>query len=270
MINHDLFKDSSTFEVACCNFYENSVVQTLLGSSFHPGGVELTRKLGEKLGFSSSDKILDLASGLGTSAIYIAEHFGSQVVGVDISKKNVEKAQETVKKKHLDNLVTFMVGNVANLSFETNAFDYVISECSFCLFDNKLEVGKEIHRILKPGAQVLITDIAIEKKLPFEVENMVFKVACIANALSMQQYSDYFNQSGFKIQSVTGHKEILLALVEDVKKKLFVLELASGLKKINVGSINVKEIKSYIEKAKKLINEDYASYMILVGKKEPI
>lgn len=267
MIEQNIIHESDTFTVACCNFYEHKLVQTLLGSSFHPGGIVLTKEIAEKQHFSSTDRILDLASGLGTSALYLAEQFGSTVVGIDLSEVNISKAQKKVEEKHLENLVTFRTGNIQTLPFESESFDYVLIECSFCLFEDKKTVGKEIYRVLKPKGKVVITDIAIEKQLPFEVEHLIYQVACIAHALSMDGYAKYFKESGFSIESLTDRRDILLKMVEDVKKKLFVLELASGLKKIELGSLDVKELKSLITKAKQLLNEGYATYMVLIADK---
>lgn len=267
MIKQNTVHDSDTFSVACCNFYEHKAVQTLLGSSFHPGGIALTKEIAEKLHFSSKDRILDLASGLGTSALYLAEKFGSTVVGIDLSEVNISKAKKKAEEKHLDDLVTFETGTIQTLPFENGSFDYVLSECSFCLFEDKKTVGKEIFRVLKSNSKVVITDIAIEKKLPFEVEHLIYQVACIAHALSMDSYAEYFKESGFSIESLTDRRDVLLKMVEDVKKKLFVLELASGLKKIQLESLDVKELKSLISKAKKLLNEGYATYMVLIAQR---
>lgn len=267
MIDQDILTTNNNFSVACCNFYEHQIVQTLLGSSFHPGGLALTKRLGEELGFTSNDRILDLASGLGTSAIALAEEFGATVVGIELSSENIVKAQKLVEKKKLENLVSFRNGMVDKLPFENNTFDYVLSECSFCLFKDKNKVAQEIHRILKPNGKVIISDIAIEKKLPFDIENLVFQVACIASAVSMSTYANYFKRNGFMIQSLTGDVNILLQFAEGIKKKIFVLELASGLRKIDLGTLNIKEIKMWIEKAKELLHNGYATYMIMIGEK---
>ena len=148
-----------------------------------------------------------------------------------------------------------------------NLHDVVIIECSFCLFQNKNAVGEEINRVLKPNGRLIVTDVAIEKKLPFDVEQMIFKVACIANALSITDYKHYFENSGFKIQSIKGRDNILAQMLSDIKKMIFVAELASGLKKINLDSINLKEVKYWIQEGKRLINEGYITYMIMIGNK---
>lgn len=270
MINLETFNKENNFVVACCTFYEDKIVQTLLGSSFHPGGLNLTNQIGKQMNFSSSDKILDLASGLGASAIYLAQTFSCSVVGVDISKINVSKAQQLAKDKHVEHLVSFHQGDISSLPFEDNSFDYVISECSFCLFQDKNIVGREIYRILKPNGRVIITDIAIEKELPIDITNLIYKVACIASALSIAEYREYFIQNGFTIESIIDDKNILLKLAEDIKKKVFVMELASGLKKIKLQKEQLQEIKSLIKKAKQLLNDGYATYMTLIVQKKSL
>jgi len=67
----------------CAQLYESDLAKLLLGDSFHPGGVRLTERLGEILGLGPLSRVLDVASGEGTSAIFLAEHFGCQVLGVD-------------------------------------------------------------------------------------------------------------------------------------------------------------------------------------------
>ena len=140
IVDQNLIGNSKEFSVACCTFYEHSLVQTLLGPSFHPGGLDLTKRLGKELNFTPKHKILDLASGLGSSAITIAEEFGSTVIGIDMSNQNVIKAQKIIEQKHLEQLVAFKAGIVEKLPFDDENFDFFIYECSFCLFYNKKSV----------------------------------------------------------------------------------------------------------------------------------
>ena len=267
IVDQNLIGNSKEFSVACCTFYEHSLVQTLLGPSFHPGGLDLTKRLGKELNFTPKHKILDLASGLGSSAITIAEEFGSTVIGIDMSNQNVIKAQKIIEQKHLEHLVAFKAGIVEKLPFEDENFDFVICECSFCLFNNKKSVVEEIQRVLKSNGKILITDMAIEKQLPIDVHNIIFQVACIASAVSMNTYAEYFKEQEFEIQQLTGETEILLQLIDNIKKKLFVLELAKGLHKITIENLNIKQIKEWIELAKQLLHDGYATYMIMIAQK---
>ena len=143
----------------------------------------------------------------------------------------------------------------------------MVCECSFCLFTNKKSVVEEIYRVLKPHGKVLITDMAIEKPLPIDVHNIIFHVACIASAVSMKTYAEYFKQQEFEIQLLTGQTEVLFQLIDDIKKKLFVLELAKGFRKITVENLDIRKVKEWIELAKKLLHDGYATYMIMIAQK---
>ncbi|MHA2289225.1 MAG: class I SAM-dependent methyltransferase, partial [Promethearchaeota archaeon] len=166
VLKNDLLGGSSNFNQACCNFYEQDILKLLFGDALHPGGLELTKKLGKRLRLQPNDTVLDLASGLGISACFLAEEFGSRFIGVDLSKKNVKEANRAAQKRGLDN-VKFKVGDAINLPFQEEFFDVVISECSFCIFPNKNVAAKEIYRVLKPKGRLGVTDVAIERRLPF-------------------------------------------------------------------------------------------------------
>ena len=59
----------------CVDFYENDLVKAMIGNSFHPGGLELTQKLAQKIGLNEKSVVLDIASGNGESAIFLAKQF---------------------------------------------------------------------------------------------------------------------------------------------------------------------------------------------------
>ncbi|MFX1511242.1 MAG: methyltransferase domain-containing protein [Promethearchaeota archaeon] len=266
MLETELVGDETDIKVACCNFYEHDFIKLLLGDSLHPGGLELTEQLGKKLLLKPKDKILDLASGLGVSAIFLAEKFGSTITGIDVSEKNVDQANITAQKKGLKN-VTFEVADAEHLPYEAEEFDVVISECSFCLFPNKTIATQEMWRVLKPNGRLGLTDVAIEKELPFDAQNILLRVVCIADALSMSEYRLTFENSGFKIELLEDKKEYVLQMISSVKKKIFLAELAKGVKKIDLKNLDLKLAKYWIKQGRRLVNEGYGTYMMLIGKK---
>ena len=72
-----------TVKQCCARLYESDFAKMLLGDSFHPGGVKLTERLGTLVGLTSQSRVLDIASGKGTSALFLAERFGCEVIGID-------------------------------------------------------------------------------------------------------------------------------------------------------------------------------------------
>ncbi|MHA2245122.1 MAG: hypothetical protein ACXADY_09145 [Candidatus Hodarchaeales archaeon] len=56
--------------------------------------------------------------------------------------------------------------------------------------------------------------------------------------------------------------------MDDIRKKIFVAELASGLKKIDLGKFDLKEAKHWFNEGRRLFNEGYGTYMLIIGKKD--
>src|SRR5271155_3665874 len=84
--------ESVELKSCCAAVYQSDFARLLLGDSFHPGGQRLSARLGEEMGLGPGDRVLDVASGKGESAIFVARQFGCQVVGVDFGQRNVEEA----------------------------------------------------------------------------------------------------------------------------------------------------------------------------------
>ncbi len=118
---------NDTGSVAKCvifDFFANHLGSTVI----HPGGLKATRKLEDSLEIGSSTKVLDIACGKGSTAFYLAEKYGCQVVGIDVSEELIQEANELCKKKGLNNQVKFQVGNAMDLPFDDNQFDVAISQ----------------------------------------------------------------------------------------------------------------------------------------------
>lgn len=106
--------------------YSYFEIQAKIGITKHMGGMEATRELLKMCRVDKTDYILIVGSGNGVSAIKIHEMIGCDVMGVDISKDMVLRAQE--KLDPIVKGVEFMVGDAENLEFPDKTFDVVISE----------------------------------------------------------------------------------------------------------------------------------------------
>lgn len=82
----------ATNSACCAEFYADDAVQALLGPHFHPGGEALSARTVASLGLQPGMQVLDLACGIGTTAIAIGSGAQVDVVGVDAAATNVAKA----------------------------------------------------------------------------------------------------------------------------------------------------------------------------------
>lgn len=125
------------------------------------------------------EQVLDLGSGLGVDSFIAASQTGpsGSVVGLDISKMEVEHAQARAEHRHLEN-VTFVNGDMEKMPFDDNKFDVVISNGAFCLAPNKEAAFKEIYRVLKPGGRFSVccttTKVDLDKDVDWPICMRVF------------------------------------------------------------------------------------------------
>ncbi len=94
-------------------------------SQFNVLDMEQLTTLLEKLELRSGEVALDLGCGNGRITEYISDLTGAKMVGLDFAVKVIEDAQQrTVDKKAR---LSFVAGNMDDLSFEESSFDAIIS-----------------------------------------------------------------------------------------------------------------------------------------------
>src|SRR5713226_6414939 len=145
-------------KTCCATLYESDLTRFLLGDSFHPGGLQLTGQLGRMLGLNSASRVLDVACGKGTTAIFLAKEFGCEVLGIDYGEQNVQAARSLARTEHLEPRVQFERSDAESLPFSDESFDAVICECAFCTFPDKAAAAREFFRILGRGGRVGISE----------------------------------------------------------------------------------------------------------------
>jgi arsenite methyltransferase len=207
---------------ACCAaVYEHPAVQWLLGGELHPGGEATTRRALELIEVGAGDRLLDVASGTGASAILAAREFGCLVAGVDYGAEAVRGAQQAADAAGLCDRVGFVAGDAAVLGFDDAEFDAVLCECSLCLFADKRRAIDEIRRVLRPGGRLALSDVVVDRgRLPAELDGPMAAVACIGEALSRHGYERLLAEAGLQLTAVEGRDDDAAALARRVEDRL--------------------------------------------------
>src|SRR5574343_293078 len=123
---------------------------------FHIRGRAATLELAEATGLQSPMRVLDIGSGLGGTARYLAKEFGCRVTGIDLTEEYCQVASMLTAKLGLDGLVDYRQGDATNLPFDDNAFDVVWTEHVAMNIPDKRRFYGEMHRVLKPGGTLAI------------------------------------------------------------------------------------------------------------------
>ena len=110
------------------------------------------------LGLSPGDHVLEIASGSGGPALYLARKFGCRITGIDINEEGIKTANQQALDANITD-AKFQVADVnQRLPFDNNTFDAVMCMDSMNHFRDRLGYLKEWHRLLKPGRHALFTD----------------------------------------------------------------------------------------------------------------
>jgi len=243
------------------------MARMLLGDSFHPGGLRLTRRLGELLGLGQGMAVLDVASGKGESAIFLAKTFGCTVTGLDLGPENVRQAAARAEEAGVSELVRFRQGDGERLPFEDASFDAVICECAFCTFPDKTAAANEFVRVLRPDGQVGLSDLTRVTTLPPELTGLLAWVACIADARPVAEYAAYLTAAGLGSVIEEPHDEALAEMVRDIQGRLLGAELMSKLNKIDLGGVDFAQAKSMAKAATEAVRAKQLGYSIVSARK---
>jgi len=122
--------------------------------------IEAQEKLIEKLlallAVTRNDTILDVGCGVGGSSLYLAKKYGAAVIGVTLSRKQVDIATERAEQEAIDN-VSFKIDDALSLkSVPDDAIDIVWSLESCEQFHDKELFIKQAFRVLKPGCTLIL------------------------------------------------------------------------------------------------------------------
>jgi len=256
--------NARTLKQCCAQLYESDLARFLLGDSFHPGGLALTRRLGALLHLGVQSRVLDVACGKGTSAAFLAEHFGCEVVGVDYSDQNVTQANVLAAAKCLTR-VHCERADSERLPFTTGSFDVVMCECAFCTFSDKSAAAREFARALRPGGQVGLSDITRAPLLPRELDGLLAHIACIADAQSIEGYQAYLFGAGLKVSIVEEHDQALDEMVHQVRGKLLATEVMVGLKKLDLPGVDLVAAKQIANGAQEAIGRGQLGYALITA-----
>jgi len=136
----------------------------------HIGKKRTTEYMTSLLTLDSSSHLLDLGSGYGGAARYIAHKYGCQVSCLNLSEQqnaiNIERNQE----EGLNDLVNVHQGSFANLPFPESTFNAAWAQDSLFYSDSQLKAFREAHRVLVKGGEFLACTYFFTGDYPSEAD----------------------------------------------------------------------------------------------------
>lgn len=140
------------------SLYENEGFQAASREALRPGGLELTTKAMEAAGLARGSRILDIGCGCGKTVEYLGDALGMWAAGVDVSREMVTKA------RRLNPALAIAVGDAGRLPCAGGSMDGVLCECVYNLLEDRPRALGQMHRVLRPGGKLIISDLYLREK----------------------------------------------------------------------------------------------------------
>jgi len=200
--------------------------ELLMGEQIHVGGAEQTDILAKKVGIHKAGDnfvLLDICSALGGPARQLAEKYGINVVGLEITLEIVEEARIRTRGKPYASKIEYRIGSGLDIPAHANTFDVVWGQDAWCYIRDKKRLIEETWRVLKSGGFLAFTDwiwgsiMASEEESDFLMEFMVFP-----DLETLDGYVEIIKNVGYQIMEMQDlgedfakHMDIYISILKN-------------------------------------------------------
>jgi ubiquinone/menaquinone biosynthesis C-methylase UbiE len=166
---------------------------------FHGRGLEATEDVAALMRAAPGSHWLDIGSGIGGPARYLAQRFGCRFTGIDLTPEFCEVARDLTRRLGLHARADFQVGNALAMPFADKAFDGACSMNVSMNIDDKAAFYREIHRVLRPGADLILSELATGDGRPLEYPTPWAAEAGASFLVTLEQTIAGLAAAGFEI-----------------------------------------------------------------------
>jgi len=171
-----------------------------------------TREHVEHLRLQPGMSVLDVGSGIGGPARYIASNFDVKVTGIDLVPEFVDTAQDLTRRCGLDDRITFQEADALAMPFADDTFDAALCLHVAMNVADKAQLCREIRRVLKPGGRVVWSEVALGPIGPALFPLPWARVPANSFLVPPQVLRQTFTKAGFHILEFVDETQHFLAL----------------------------------------------------------
>ncbi|ODT07049.1 MAG: SAM-dependent methyltransferase [Mesorhizobium sp. SCN 65-20] len=126
---------------------------------FHVGGAVATAALLERFELFPGEELLDIGSGIGGPARFVASRAGVSVTGLDLTPSFVAIATSLSQMTGLADRTRFVAGSALAMPFEDSSFDAAMILHVGMNIPDKPQLMAEVARVLRPGGSFAVYDV---------------------------------------------------------------------------------------------------------------
>ena len=177
---------------------------------FHMGGRDATRHVIGMMQLPSGAHVLDVGSGLGGVARYLAAECGCRATGIDLTAEYVVVGRMLTERTGLADKVDLHIGSALDLPWPEATFDAAVTFHAAMNIVDRPRLYAEVARVIRPGGTFAIYDVMKGPK-----DGMVFPVPWAETAetsflATPDEMRKLLDNAGFAIAHEEDRREIAL------------------------------------------------------------
>jgi ubiquinone/menaquinone biosynthesis C-methylase UbiE len=165
----------------------------------HYGGTGATDRLIVEAAVRAEDVVLDVCSGMGGPARYLAWKTGCDVTGLDLTASRVEGATELTRLAQLSDPVRFVHGNALAMPFPNASFTLAIAQESFAHIPDKPLLLAECARVLRRDGRLVFSDIVHRGNLSVQDQQRLFEGMTFSEIATPEIYAQQLRRVGMEV-----------------------------------------------------------------------
>jgi ubiquinone/menaquinone biosynthesis C-methylase UbiE len=166
----------------------------------HYGGVQVVDILVDKAGIRREHHVLDVCSGMGGPARWIAYRHGCRVTGLDFTGSRVEAAKRLTRRVGLDQVVDFIRGDATAMPLPDARYDVVIGQESWLHIPDKPALIQQCARVVRPAGTIAFTDIVLKARLTRGEEHRLAAEMHATGIAAAGQYEELLTTNGCRVE----------------------------------------------------------------------
>ncbi len=186
---------------------------------FHVGGFSATTALIDQLDLKPEMKVIDIGSGIGGTARFVAGETGAHVTGVDLTPEYTATARSLSELVGMTAVTDYQTANALNLPFDDGSFDVALMLHVGMNIPDKAALMAEVGRILRPNGLFAIYDIMKVGSEPISFPVPWASVGENSFLEGLQTYREASFQSGFAEVSSRDQTTTALKFFADQKRR---------------------------------------------------